>query len=102
MAHVPAVKGGRDVGGRYLSTNRAWPQHPVASVPVGQITAWLEILSSPWLKNIPLAVSVNQKHGVPILFRREGRYVQSSRNVGQGAVDATLSCAQEVAGREIP
>jgi hypothetical protein len=29
----------------------------------------------------------------------EGRYGQSSRNVGRGAVDATMSCAHEVAGR---
>jgi hypothetical protein len=29
----------------------------------------------------------------------EGRYGRSSRNVGRDAVDATMSCAHEVAGR---
>jgi hypothetical protein len=35
----------------------------------------------------------------PSRLDAEGRYGQSSRNVGRDAVDATLSCAHDVAGR---
>jgi hypothetical protein len=35
----------------------------------------------------------------PSRLDEEGRYGQSSRNVGRDAVDATVSCAHEVAGR---
>ena len=35
----------------------------------------------------------------PSRLDEEGRYGRSSRNVGRDAVDATMSCAHEVAGR---
>src|SRR6266566_1404817 len=68
--------------------------------PTGKSRSPAEFLSSPRAKNTSLAPSGKS----PARFRAsrldaEGRYGQSSRNVGRDAVDATMSCAHEIAGR---
>jgi hypothetical protein len=58
-----------------------------------------EILSITSAQNIPLPFFRNMWFPLRIPSRCKGVTARSSRNVGRGAVDATMSCAHEVAGR---
>jgi hypothetical protein len=71
--------------------------HPASGdLPDGRVAL---TLSSPSAKNISLPFYRNLRFPIRHSARAEGRYGRSSRNVRRDAVDATMSCAHEVAGR---
>jgi len=61
------------------------------------------ILSTPFGKNICLSFFQKSCDGPRILFRQEGRFGRSSRNVGQGVMDAGHAgrCVSVADGKDV-